>query len=448
MAGAAGNHRGTWGSKVAFILAAAGSAIGLGNIWGFPTQVGLHGGAGFVLVYLACVFLVGVPVMIAELTIGRATKRDAVGAFKALAPGSSWKWVGALGVVTGLVILSYYSVIAGWTVKYLWFTVEGGLRGSDPAQINAVFTDFLNSPEPILYHLIFMALTIWVVTGGIEGGIEKVTTILMPFLFVILVLLVIRSVTLPGASEGIEFYLRPDFSKISFRVVLAALGQAFFSLSLGMGAMITYGSYLSKKEDLVSSAVYVSLSDLLIAFLAGFAIFPALFAVPGLKPDQGPSLIFLVLPNIFNEIPFGQAFGSAFYLLLVIAALTSSISLLEVVVAYFIDDRGWSRRNAAIMIGGAAFLIGIPSALSEGYVPAFTGFLEYADFLFGKLSLVVGGLLISLFLAWRWGLPAALSEIYSSNRTFRLAAVWSILIRYVCPLAIAVILVDRLLSLF
>jgi neurotransmitter:Na+ symporter, NSS family len=445
--GASNNQRGTWGSKVAFILAAAGSAIGLGNIWGFPTQVGLHGGAGFVLVYLGCVFLVGVPVMIAELTLGRKTKRDAVGAFKALAPGSRWKAVGALGVLTGLVILSYYSVIAGWTLKYLWFTVEGGLRGANPDQINAVFTNFLSGPWPILYHLLFMGLTVWVVMGGIEGGIEKVTTILMPFLFLILVLLVLRSVTLPGAAEGIEFYLRPDFSKISFKVVLAALGQAFFSLSLGMGAMITYGSYLSKKEDLVSSAIYVSLSDLLIAFLAGFAIFPALFAVQGLRPDQGPSLIFLVLPNIFNEIPFGQAFGAAFYLLLVIAALTSSISLLEVVVAYFIDERGWSRRKAAVAVGAVAFLIGIPSALSEGYIPFFQGFLEDADFLFGKLALVIGGLFISVFLAWKWGMPAAMSEIRSSNRTFRLAPVWSVLIRYICPLAIAIILVDSLLSL-
>ncbi len=442
------SQRGTWGSKLTFILAAAGSAIGLGNIWGFPTQVGQHGGAGFVLVYLGCVFLIGVPVMIAELTLGRRTKRDAVGAFKSLAPRSMWKYVGALGVLTGLVILSYYSVIAGWTLKYLWFTVEGGLRGATPDQINSVFSNFLSGPEPILYHLIFMGLTIWVVMGGIEGGIEKVTTILMPFLFVILLLLVLRSVTLPGAIEGIEFYLSPDFSKIDFKVVLAAMGQAFFSLSLGMGAMITYGSYLSKKEDLVSSAIYVSLSDLLIAFLAGFAIFPALFAVEGLRPDQGPSLIFLVLPNIFNEIPFGQAFGAAFYLLLVIAALTSSISLLEVVVAYFIDERGWSRKKAAGLIGGVAFLVGIPSALSEGYVPFLTGFLEDADFLFGKLSLVVGGLLISLFLGWKWGLQPALKEIRSSNARFRLAPVWSILIRFVCPLAIAVILIDRLFSLF
>ncbi|MEJ2082619.1 MAG: sodium-dependent transporter, partial [Acidobacteriota bacterium] len=205
--------------------------------------------------------------------------------------------------------------------------------------------------------------------------------------------------------------------------------------------------YLSKKEDLVSSAIYVSLSDLLIAFLAGFAIFPALFAVQGLRPDQGPSLIFLVLPNIFNEIPFGQAFGAAFYLLLVIAALTSSISLLEVVVAYFIDERGWSRRKAAVAVGAVAFLIGIPSELSEGYIPFFQGCLEDADFLFGKLALVIGGLFISVFLAWKWGMPAAMSEIRSSNRTFRLAPVWSVLIRYICPLAIAIILVDSLLSL-
>jgi len=441
-------NRGTWGSKLAFVMAAAGSAIGLGNIWGFPTQVGMYGGAGFVVVYLICVLLVGVPVMVAELTIGRKTKSDPVGAFKALVPGSLWKLVGVLGVVTGLMILSYYSVIAGWTLKYIWLTLEGGLQGADTQQIASTFSGFLGSLAPIGYHLLFMILTVWVVTGGVEGGIEKVTKVLMPFLFLILILLVLRSVTLPGAMEGIRFYLHPDFSKINFQVVLAAMGQAFFSLSLGMGAMITYGSYLSKKEDLASSALYVSLSDLLIAFLAGFAIFPALFSVQGLRPDEGPGLIFLVLPNIFNAIPFGQAFGTAFYLLLATAALTSSISMLEVVVAYFIDQQGWPRKKAAIVIGGLAFIIGIPSALGEGYSSMLGGFLTNMDFVFGKVALIVGGLLICIFIGWRWGIQNAVAEIRSSNPRFLLAPAWSILIRFVCPIAIAIILADRIRSLF
>ena len=441
--------RGTWGSKIGFVFAAAGSAIGLGNIWGFPTQAGLNGGAGFVFVYLICVLSVGVPVMIAELTLGRKSKNDPVGAFKALAPGSAWKYLGALGVLTGLVILSYYSVIAGWTLKYILFTLEGGFDGMAAEQVSTTFSSFTsNGTQSLIFHLIFMTITVWVVTGGVEGGIEKATKILMPVLLLLLLLLVARSVTLPGAAAGVEFYLKPDLSKISFQVVLAALGQAFFSLSLGMGAMITYGSYLSPKEDLVSSAVYVSLSDLLIALLAGFAIFPALFAVQGLTPDEGPGLIFLVLPNIFNNIPFGQLFGLAFYLLLALAALTSSISLLEVVVAYFIDQRGWKRKRAAIGVGTAALLLGVPSALSQGAVPFLTGFLAQADFLFGKLSLIIGGLLISIFIGWRWGIGKALEEIRSSNPTFRLQWVWTLLIRFICPLAIAVILVDNLFSLF
>jgi NSS family neurotransmitter:Na+ symporter len=443
------NQRGSWSSKLGFVLAAAGSAIGLGNIWGFPTQTGLNGGAVFVFVYLLCVLAVGIPVMVAEFTIGRAARNDPVGCFKALVPGSAWKYVGVLGVVTGLVILSYYSVVAGWTLKYLWLTVSGGMANGTTGQIAEQFTSFTASGiGPLFFHLVFMALTIWVVTGGIEGGIEKATTVLMPVLLALLLLLVLRSVTLPGAAEGIAFYLKPDLSKISGEVVLAAMGQAFFSLSLGMGTMITYGSYLPQKEDLFSSAVYVSLSDLLIAFLAGFAIFPALFTVPGLRPDQGPSLIFLVLPNIFSQIPLGQIFGAAFYLLLAIAALTSSISLLEVVVAYFIDQKGWPRRRAALLVGSAAFVLGIPSAFSQGYVALFSGFLERADFLFGKVALMVGGLLICLFVGYRWGIKVASQEIRRSNPKFRLQFVWALMVRFVCPLAISVLLADRVLSLF
>ncbi len=443
------NSRGNWSSKLGFVLAAAGSAIGLGNIWGFPTQTGLNGGAVFVFVYLICVLIVGIPVMVAEFTIGRAARNDPVGSFKALVPGSAWKYVGVLGVVTGLVILSYYSVVAGWTLKYLWRTLTEGATPHSAAQIAEQFESFTaGGIGPLFFHLVFMALTIWVVTGGIEGGIEKATTVLMPVLFGLLLLLVLRSVTLPGAAEGVSFYLKPDFGKISGDVVLAAMGQAFFSLSLGMGAMITYGSYLPQKEDLFSSAVYVSLSDLLIAFLAGFAIFPALFTVPGLRPDQGPSLIFLVLPNIFSQIPLGQIFGAAFYLLLAIAALTSSISLLEVVVAYFIDQKGWPRRRAALVVGSAAFVLGIPSAFSQGYLPLFAGFLEQADFLFGKVALMVGGLLICLFVGYRWGIAAAVEEIRRSNPRFRWRSVWAVLVRFVCPLAIAVLLVDRILGLF
>ncbi len=311
------DHRSTreaWGSKIGFVLGGTGSAIGLGNIWRFPTVTGQNGGAAFVLIYLLCILLIGVPVMIAELTIGRKAKSDPVGAFEFLAPGTAWKLVGALGVFTGLMILSFYSVVAGWTLKYIWLTFGGVFVGVDTEQVRTTFTAFISDgPAVVFFHLLFMTITTLIVMGGIQGGIEKASKIMMPVLLGLMVLLVLRSVTLPGAEAGLAFYLKPDFGKVDFQVVMAALGQAFFSLSLGMGAMITYGSYLSKKEDLISSTVYVSLSDTMIAFIAGFAIFPALFSVGGLAPDVGPSLIFVVLPNIFNPIPFGQLFGAGFF---------------------------------------------------------------------------------------------------------------------------------------
>ncbi len=441
--------RGSWGSKVGFVLAAAGSAIGLGNIWRFPTVTGQNGGAAFVLIYLGCVLLLGVPVMIAELSIGRRTASDPVGAFKAIAPNSLWKAVGGLGVLTGFMILSFYCVVAGWTLKYVLLTVSGQFVGGTPETIQRTFTTFVADGVSVtIYHLLFMALTVWIVTGGIEKGIEKASRILMPTLLLLLALLVLRSLTLPGASQGILFYLSPDFSKVDLGVIMRALGQAFFSLSLGMGAMITYGSYLSKDDNLVTSALYVSLADTLIAFLAGFAIFPALFSVPDLSPTVGAGLIFLVLPNIFNAIPFGQLFGAAFFFLLAIAALTSTISLLEVVVAYFIDQRGWSRKKSALLVGLGAFLFGLPSAYSNGSVSFLDGFMDAVFLYFGEISLALGALLICLFTGWKWGVAAALEELHSgySYSSRFVAPVWSFLIRYVCPTAIAIILTSIVAS--
>ena len=438
--------RGNWGSKTGFILAAAGSAIGLGNIWRFPTVTGQNGGAAFVIIYLGCVLLLGVPVMIAELSIGRRATSDPVGAFKTLAPNSLWKAVGGLGVLTGFMILSSYCVVAGWTLKYVLVTINGQFAGANPETITHIFTTFVSDGTSVtLYHLFYVILTVWIVTGGIEKGIEKASMILMPTLLLILLLLVLRSLTLPGASQGISFYLSPDFSKVNLSVVMSALGQAFFSLSLGMGAMLTYGSYLSKKENLISSALYVSLADTLIAFLAGFAIFPALFSVEGLSPDVGSGLIFLVLPNIFNQIPFGQLFGTAFFLLLAIAALTSTICLLEVVVAYFIDQKKWSRKKSALLVGLGAFLFGLPSAYSNGSSTFFAGFMDAIFLYFGEISLAVGALFICLFVGWKWNISAALEEIRYGCPHSLVPFIWSFLIRYICPTAITIILIDQFL---
>ncbi|MDP2470001.1 MAG: sodium-dependent transporter [Candidatus Palauibacterales bacterium] len=452
-----GPSRDTWGSKVAFILAAAGSAIGLGNIWGFPTVAGQNGGAAFLLIYLGAVALIGAPVMLAELIVGRRTQRNPVGAFRALAPGKAWVIVGGLGVLTGIVILSFYSVIAGWTLAYIYKTLIGTFReGTDTA---AIFSDLAGGAVPaISWHLLFMALTIWVVLGGVRDGIERWTKVLMPLLFVLLAALAVRAVTLSGADAGLTFYLKPDFSKVTGTVILSAIGQAFFSLSLGMGAMITYGSYVSKRDDLVSSAGWVTFADTTIAILAGLIIFPTLFHA-GLEPGSGgPGMVFVVLTSLLSSIPpapyGGVIFGTGFFMLLGIAALTSSVSLLEVVTSWAVDEHGMSRRKAAICFGGVAFVLGIPSALANGAVSWLTSlpgigmdFLSFTFMLFGQYSLVIGALLISLFVGWVWGVRAAGEEVRENDGRFPLGRTWSFLIRFVAPSAIVAILVKMVADL-
>ncbi|MFW5951265.1 MAG: sodium-dependent transporter [Gemmatimonadota bacterium] len=448
--------RDTWGSKLAFVLAAAGSAIGLGNIWGFPTVAGQNGGGAFLVIYLVAVALIGAPVMLAELIIGRKTQRNPVGAFKALAPNSAWVAVGGLGVLTGVVILSFYSVIAGWTLAYIFRTAAGTFtQGVDT---EAIFGQVAGDALPAIgWHLAFIVVTILVVIGGVRHGIERWTKILMPLLFVILLLLVARAVTLPGAGVGLEFYLRPDFSKIDGVVVVAAVGQAFFSLSLGMGAMITYGSYISRKEDLVSSAALVTAFDTMIAIMAGLIIFPTLFSA-GLEPGAGgPGMVFVVLTSLLGSIPpepyGGIIFGTLFFTLLAIAALTSSVSLLEVASAWLIDERKMPRKKAAITIGSIAFLLGIPSALGNGAVDWLSSlpgvgldFLSLLFTVFGQYSLGIGALLISIFIAWVWGVERAGEEVRVNDGRFALARTWAVLIRYLAPLALTALLIHLLWS--
>jgi NSS family neurotransmitter:Na+ symporter len=455
---ATGQPRDTWGSKAAFILAAAGSAIGLGNIWGFPTVAGQNGGAAFLAIYLVAVAFIGAPVMLAELIVGRRTGRNPVGAFKALAPRTAWVFVGGLGVFTGLAILSFYSVIAGWTMSYI-FKSAIGTFGPD-ADTAAIFAEVAGNPIRALgWHLGFMALTIYVVLGGVRDGIERWTKVLMPVLFVLLLALAVRAVTLSGAAEGLEFYFKPDFSKVTGGVVLAAIGQAFFSLSLGMGAMITYGSYVSKRDDLVSSAAWVTAFDTSIAILAGLIIFPPLFHA-GLEPGVGgPGMVVVGLTSLLSSIPpapwGGIVFGTGFFMLLGIAALTSSVSLLEVPTSWAVDERGWSRKRAALMLGLIAFLLGIPSALANGAVPWLTNlpgvgtdFLTFLFTLFGQYSLVIGALLISLFVGWVWGVRAAGEEVEVNDGKFPLGRLWAFLIRFICPIAITAILLNLVWGLF
>lgn len=443
------NNRGQWSSKFGFVMAAAGSAVGLGNIWRFPYVTGQGGGAAFVLIYLACVLLICLPYMLAELSLGRHSHKNPVGAIRAIRRGTPWTLVGVLCVLTGVFILSYYNVIAGWALGYVFKSIFN--PGGD-------FGTFIASPGLVIpLYVAFMALTMVVVYGGVEKGIERWSKVLMPMLILLIILVIIRGVTLPGAGEGLSFYLKPDFSRVDGHVVLSALGQAFFSLSLGMGAMITYGSYMPRHENIPVAGGYVAGTDTMVAILAGLMIFPALFAV-GAAPDAGPALVFIVLPQVFQSIPFGSVLVVIFFILLCIAALTSTVSLLEVVVAYFVDERGWKRSKAVALIGGLTFVIGLPSALSQGAWPlvsdmspifgedGFFGqkdFLSVMDFVWGNLALAFGALLISIFVGWVWGPKEAQAELMEgSTSPALLGRVWAVFIRYICPLVIFVVLLS------
>jgi NSS family neurotransmitter:Na+ symporter len=409
------------------------------------------------IIYLAIVILIGLPVMIAEVGLGRFTRRNPVGALARAAPNSGWRIVGILGVITGFGILSYYSVVAGWTIGYTLKAVTGAFAPlTNSGQTEELFGQFVGNAWTVLaLHALFMALTVSVVIGGVRRGIERWTLILMPALFLMLLLLVLRSVTLEGAGKGIAFYLYPDFSKVTAATFLAALGQAFFSLSVGMGVMITYGSYLSEGEDLLLATGSVCLFDTVAAFLAGLAIFPALFAVAGMEPTQGAGLAFVVLPAIFHRIPFGGLFGTVFFVLLAVAALTSAISLLEVCVAYLTDEKGWTRKGACYLVGIVSFLLGIPAALSTGASTFLSqlpilhiGFLDLMDTIFGNIALTLGALSLCLFVGWRWVPKDALMGTSEGSAYPGVGQPWLFLIRYLCPVAIGAILLQILVKFF
>ncbi len=441
--------RGNWGSRVGFILAAAGSAVGLGNIWGFPMQVGRGGGAAFVLVYLGCVFLICFPIMIAEMALGRASRRDPIGAFQVIRPGSPWFMVGTLGVLAGVGILSFYAVIAGWTLAYIWFAGTGAVAGS-PDAIGQFFGAFVaNGWVNLGLTVLVLLITAAILLGGVRQGIERATKIMMPSLFIILILLALRALTLPGASQGLSYYLRPDVSHLAdIGVINAAMGQAFFSLSLGMGCMITYGSYVPRDTNIGTSAGWVASLDTAVALLAGLIIFPAGFSIAGFDPSAGgPGLIFAVLPRLFATMPGGQLFGAAFFILLSLAALTSTISLLEVPTAALVD-RGWTRRKAVMVLTVAIAALAIPSVLSQGAVASLgrvpvanVDFLTLMATVWNNWALPVGGLFIAVFVGWVWGARHAVAELTAEGATFPAAGLWVVLIRYVCPLAILFIII-------
>ena len=430
-------EREVWNSKIGFLLAATGSAMGLGNVWRFPYITGANGGAAFVLIYFIIVFSIGVPVMLAEFAVGRSSKLNAVGAFKKL-KGGKWPVVGWIGIIAGFIILSYYSVIAGWTIKYFISSFTGLI--SPNVNTTTYFNQFTsNGLQNIFFQAIFILITIYVVYLGVEKGIETWSKILMPILILILLLLVIRGVSLPGAPDGIRFYLNPNFSEVTGRTILAALGQAFFSLSLGMGAMITYGSYIPKEISLPKSAFIVTFLDMLLALLAGFVIFPTAFTF-GIEPGAGTGLIFITLPSIFALMPFGQIWSALFFLLLFIAALTSAIGLLEVSVVYVKDERNWSRKKAALALGTMAFIIGVPSALSNGTISLNLfgmQFLDAMDYLSSNILLPLGGIFVTLFVGWVIK-DTALKEINLEGK-FKFEKSWIWICRTIAPISIFLI---------
>lgn len=416
-------NREQWGSKIGFILAASGSAVGLGNIWKYPHMAGENGGAAFTVVYLLCILLVGLPIVIAEFVIGRKTQLSPVGAFKTLAPNTNWKFVGVLGVCAAFVILSFYGVVGGWTLRYAMLSLSGGFMdfSGNPELAGQQFKSFISNPiNPVFWQIAFMALTIMVIIKGVKGGIEKWAKIMMPAILFILVLLMVRGLTLPNGSMALEFLFKPKFGDLNASSVVLALGHAFFTLSLGMGTMITYGSYLKRDQNLLSSALWVILLDTLIAIMAGVAIFATVFAL-GANPDSGPGLIFVALPTMFPQIAGGILWGSLFFFLLFMAALTSAISILEVITAYFIDEKEWSREKATVIFGSIVTLVGIFCSMSMGGFNDFNtifniSFFDFLDYLSSKYMLPIGGMLTALFILLKWGVNDFIKELITGMK--------------------------------
>ncbi|MCL1982260.1 MAG: sodium-dependent transporter [Clostridiales bacterium] len=460
-------QRGSWGSNIGFLMAAVGSAVGLGNIWGFPFRLGAGGGFAFLLVYLILVVFVGYVVMLGELTIGRKTGKSTVHAYVELS--KKYKAIGFMGIVSGFCILAFYSVLGGYVMKYMFGFLMEMFRGDNFGGMSSgeYFDNFLgNVGQGTLWFVVFQAITILIVMGGVAGGIEKFCKIAMPALVVMLVIVIIRSVTLPGATEGLAFMFKPDFSKLAtfsdfMGVLRSAAGQMFFSLSLGMGCMITYGSYLSKKESLQFNAMFIPIADTTIAILAGMAVMPAVFAL-GFEPGRGPGLLFVTLHGVFMSMGgfIGPFFGFFFYLLVTIAAVTSSISLLEVCASYVIDKRiiegkEPNRRKYTIMIGAAIFVVGLPislDGLGAGIMPALPEslgwvWLELYDFIAEGVLMPLGALFMSLIVGWVMKKSFG-EEVRLEGNKFGTESFVMICAKYITPIAMTFILVTQVMDFF
>ena len=445
-------NRGNFGTKIGIILATAGSAVGLGNVWRFPFLTGQNGGAAFIILYFGCILLLGIPGMVSEFIIGRCAQSNAFRAYKKIG-GRAWGLVGILGILTSTIILGFYAVVAGWCLQYLFASIVGHLNG-DATYVQTYFQEFSrNALKPCLWCVCFVLITHLVVVRGVQKGIERASKILMPLLLTLLVIIVVASCLLPGAGKGIEFILKPDFSKVTHSVLLEALGQAFFSLSLGTACLCTYASYFSRQTNLLRSAMQIALLDTAIAIMAGLMIFPAAFSV-GVQPDSGPSLIFITLPNVFQQafsaMPVvGYVIGILFYALLVFAALTSTISMHEIGTAYFHEELHLSRRKAAWILTIVCSVLAVFCSLSVGAVSDIQLFglslMDFCDLLTAQVMLPAGAFLTSLLLGWFVSGKTVRDEFTNQGTvSLRLFGIWRFSIRFIVPLCILLIFLHQL----
>ncbi|MDR2918678.1 MAG: sodium-dependent transporter [Tannerella sp.] len=443
------NQQRTTFGRIGVILATVGSAVGLGNIWRFPYMLGTNGGAAFLLIYIICILLLGLPVMITEFFIGRHTKRNTAGAFKQLAPNTKWQLIGYNGVLAAFLILGFYYVIAGWTLEYLFQSITMPLEGRTATDFDAEFKLFSSGIfRPILWTLVFITITHTIVTTGVKKGIERASKILMPLLFLILIIMCIRSLTLSGAKEGLDFLFKPDFSKINSSTILSGMGQAFFSLSIGMGCLITYSSYFSDKTNLQRTALEVTILDTTVALLAGIMIFPAVFHF-NIEPSAGVELVFVTLPNVFGQLPFGNAWSFIFYILLAVAALTSTISLHEVATLYINEEFGITRKRATLYVSLGVVILCVLSSLSFGSLKHATifglTFFELLDYITAKIMLPLGGMFICIFVGHRIDKKILKAELTNKGTiAFYFFNSYCFFIRYIAPVAIGFIFLNEL----
>ncbi len=460
--------RAQWTSNFGFIMAAAGSAVGLGNLWKFPFLVGQNGGSAFIFVYLFFVIFIGITLAIAEIAIGRSTQLNPVDAYEKISP--RLKWVGVLGAVSGVIILSYYAVVGGWILFYL---AKSLLSFNSSLDYTKVFDEYTSNPGlQFLTFSIYFIINYEIIASGVQKGIEKCSKILMPALLVMMILVTIRTLTLDGAAEGVEFLLKPDFAKLDKKTILSAMGQVFFSLSLGVGTLLTFGSYLKKEDNMLRSAVCIPIIDTLVAILAAVAIMPAVFAYK-LKPTAGPPLMFITLPTIFSKMPLGNIIGFVFFALVFFAAITSSISMLEALISFFVDHYKWDRTKAVRVNTAMTYLLGIPSALSFNILKDFhilpdKTIFDFMDFLASNIIMPVGGIALCIAVGWIWegGIRrvkindtsatekdsylgyvnnSAIKEITNNGKIkFTMISIWAFFLKWLCPVAILAIFIDNL----